>query len=57
MWEYGDVAVRATELFTVGECLTPRTAWDAAAEQILATASLREKNCPRATYLSLCQEA
>lgn len=53
---YGDVAVLAAQLFRTGEHASPRTAWDEAADQLLPTASLREKSCPRATFLGLCQE-
>lgn len=56
MWEYGEVAVLATELFQNRKYSSPRAAWDAAADQLLATPSLREKNCPRTTFLSLCQD-
>jgi uncharacterized protein DUF6979 len=56
MWEFGEVAVLAVELCQTGECASPREAWDAAACRLLATDSLRQKNCPRATFLSLCQE-
>jgi len=55
MWEFGHVAVLAASLYRGGEYATPRAAWDAAAARLLATASLRLKNCPRATFLSLCQ--
>jgi hypothetical protein len=48
--------VLTVDLYRTGGYASPRTAWDAAANRLLATESLREKNCPRATLLSLCQE-
>ena len=56
MWEYGKVAVLAIQLYRSGQYTSPRAAWDEAANRLLATDSLREKTCPRATFLSLCQE-
>jgi hypothetical protein len=55
MSDFGQVALVAADLSQPGRCGTPRAAWDQAAGEILATKSLKEKNCPRATYLSLCQ--
>jgi len=56
MSKFGEVAVRAVELYRTKGNISPLAAWDAAGHELLATKSLREKNCPRATYLSLCQE-
>jgi hypothetical protein len=55
MSNYGDVAVRAADRFQSEGYLSPRAAWDDAAGELLSTVSLREKGCPRATFLSLCQ--
>lgn len=52
---YGDVAVLAAQLYQSGGYSSPRMAWHEAADRLLRTRSLREKGCPRATFLSLCQ--
>ena len=56
MGNFGETAVRAVELYVREGHLSPRTAWDQAAAELLRTTSMREKGCPRATFLSLCQE-
>lgn len=56
MSSYGDVAILATKLYRDGGYASPRVAWHEAAHRLLQTRSLREKNCPRATFLSICQE-
>jgi hypothetical protein len=55
MKAFGDTAVQAVELYRTEGHLSPRAAWDEAGSELLGTASLREKGCPRATFLSLCQ--
>ena len=56
MLKYGEVAILAVELLRTDSSLTPRAAWDKAAEHHLETVALIEKNCPKSTFLSLCQE-
>lgn len=55
MPDFGAVALRAVELFRAGLHETPRSAWQAAAKELLANHHAQVKNCPRATFLSLCQ--
>jgi hypothetical protein len=57
MRTYGDVAVRATELFRNTVRASPREAWDAAAGEAFPTSASRQrKACPRGAFLGLCEE-
>jgi hypothetical protein len=57
MPNYGDAAVRAAQLVRDRTCRSPADAWKrAAAEFFPESASMREKSCPRATFLGLCEE-
>lgn len=54
MGQYGRVAVLARELYVSGTASTPREAWVRAAARLIATASGRDKCCPRDAFLGLC---
>lgn len=54
MGQYGRVAVRAVELYRAGRHVSPREAWEAAANELIASSSSRDKGCPRSTFLTLC---
>ena len=54
--KYGNAAVLAVEFFSVGMANTPVEAWDRAiAEYFPHSKSAREKSCPRAAFLGLCE--
>jgi hypothetical protein len=55
MAQFGDVAVLAVEFCQTAGC-TPREAWTRAAKELFSKTSLQNKNCPRATFLVLCEE-
>ena len=55
MGKYGDAAVQATNLIRQGG-YHPRDAWKTAVRHQFPTQkSAREKGCPRAAYLGLCE--
>jgi hypothetical protein len=56
MRKYGEVALKATELVTTGACSSVVDAWHLAAAETFDKQSLRDKQCPKNTYLGLCQE-
>lgn len=55
MSQFAEVACLAAEIATRAKC-GPRDAWLRAAKQLNLKPSLQVKNCPRATFLVLCQE-
>ncbi len=56
MGKYGDAAIKATSLVRRGGC-HPCDAWKTATKRQFPTQkSAREKGCPRAAYLGLCEE-
>jgi hypothetical protein len=57
MATFGDAAIRATELVRDRQFRSPRDAWKrAVAELFPDSVSMREKGCPRAAFLGLCEE-
>ena len=52
----GAVAVIATKLIKSGEFSDPRHAWDQAASKVQNKKTTREKGCPKATFLGLCED-
>lgn len=55
MSQFAEVAVLAADIAKKAK-MNPRDAWLRAAKQLNLKASLQVKNCPRATFLVLCQE-
>lgn len=54
---FGNVALRAVELVRTGTFKSAAEAWSAAAREAFPhSESMREKSCPRATFLGLCEE-
>jgi len=56
MSAYGETAVAAARACQQGRAGNPCAAWEDAAERLLATPTLRAKNCPRSAFLGLCEE-
>jgi hypothetical protein len=57
MGKYGETAIHAVKLITDGNIKDPRDAWKAAAQRVFPhSASMRDKGCPRSTFLGLCAE-
>jgi hypothetical protein len=57
MATFGDVAVRAAKLVGEGTCRSAPEAWMMAVGEVFAhSESMREKSCPRSTFLGLCEE-
>ena len=57
MASYQEVAVIAANFLSGGNCSDPADAWAKAASKVFsASASLRDKGCPRAAFLGLCDE-
>jgi hypothetical protein len=57
MGKYGQAAVAATKLLVKGDKQSPVDAWSKAVNRIFPDSeSSRNKGCPRATYLGLCEE-
>ncbi len=57
MGNYGLVALNAVNKLNNMEKMDPCNAWDEAAEFVFPTQiSSRTKNCPRSTFLGLCEE-
>jgi len=56
MGKFGQVAISATNRILENRNLTPRSAWQAAAQSAFPdSASSRAKGCPRNAYLGLCE--
>jgi len=53
---YGAVAVKAVELLRSKNAPNQKFAWDQAASIILDAKSSKEKGCPKAAFLGLCEE-
>lgn len=57
MQSFGRVAVRAANLYACGEATSPQKAWRTACDEAFPhSASMREKCCPKAAFLGLCEE-
>ena len=55
MTGFKDVAVLAVELLSSGNCAEPAIAWkNAASKMFPSSASLRDKGCPKGSFLGLC---
>ena len=52
---YGNAAIIASNLIAGQTSLPPRNAWNLAVAREFEKDSLRDKDCPRATFLALCQ--
>jgi hypothetical protein len=52
---YGKAAVRAAHA-ACGSALSPQEAWMQAIAKLTKSISSRKKNCPRSTFLGLCDE-
>lgn len=56
MLEFGEVAIRATDIAKSGGC-QPAEAWNEAVSAVFPhSKSLQDKSCPRATFLGLCED-
>lgn len=55
MGQYGETAVRAVRLYAGGKASSIVDAWKITGLVTLPTESLREKGCPRTTFLGLCE--
>ena len=53
---YGEVAVKAVELVVSRSIKNPIYAWEQAASNILKHKTSKEKGCPKAAFLGLCEE-
>ena len=57
MGKYGQVAKIATELLISNQVSDPIKAWDVAAAQVFPNSiSSRNKNCPKNSFLGLCED-
>lgn len=56
MDQFGETAIRAVELFNSGKVNTPEEAWEEAANNVIASRSVRSKGCPKNAFLALCSE-
>jgi len=56
MGQFGEVAIRAVELYTRENIQSPIDAWNAAVDEIIISLSSQEKSCPRDAFLGLCEE-
>ncbi|MFA5267957.1 MAG: hypothetical protein WC379_08290 [Methanoregula sp.] len=59
MGRYGDCAILATKILAEKTAKNPRDAWDVAIAKLSKRESsewVMKKGCPRATFLSLCEE-
>lgn len=55
MGQYGETAVRAVSLYTRGKASSIVDAWEITGREILHTESTQTKNCPRTTFLGICE--
>ena len=54
---YGKAALRAIELIESSKCSSPVSAWEIACAEIWGDgSSSQSKNCPKSTFLGLCEE-
>ena len=53
---FGSAAVLATEIIAQDQTITPEHAWEIAIGKLTKSESTRNKGCPRATFLFLCQQ-
>jgi len=56
MNQFGEMAIRAVELFNSRKVNTPKDAWEEAANKVIASRSVRMKGCPKNAFLALCSE-
>jgi hypothetical protein len=57
MSKYGDVAIGAVKRFRTGSCTSVCDGWrESVAEVYFDSESSQAKNCPRTTFLGLCEE-
>ena len=55
MLGYREAAVLAARLISSGECAKPEIAWNVAVRKVFpSSASLRNKGCPKGSFLGLC---
>jgi hypothetical protein len=56
MSKYGEVTVQAGDLLAKNPALAPREAWDHAGAVVFPNSlSSRQKSCPKAAFLTLCE--
>ncbi|MGH9431517.1 MAG: DUF6979 family protein [Terriglobia bacterium] len=55
MGQYGNAAIRATELVSENPALSTQDAWDAAIKECSDCIESQKKVCPRKAYLGLCE--
>jgi len=53
---YGEVAVKAVGLVVSRTVKNPKYAWEQTASEILTARTSKEKGCPKAAFLGLCEE-
>jgi hypothetical protein len=56
MGKYGDCAVHAVKLIENKHEKEPRLAWNLAASSLMESEAMKNKGCPRAAFLGLCEE-
>ncbi|WP_429844547.1 DUF6979 family protein [Brevibacillus sp. FIR094] len=56
MGKYGETALLAVKLIESKQAATPREAWKKASAEIFSAGSSKDKDCPRSTFLGLCEE-
>ena len=57
MSKFGNVAVKATEIYRTGKVKSPTCAWKETVKDVFSSSkSSQEKSCPRGAYLGLCEE-
>lgn len=56
MGKYGETALLAVKLIESKQASTPREAWKKASTEIFSSGTSKDKDCPRSTFLGLCEE-
>ncbi len=51
--KYGNVAIRALDIFRNEDAESPRDAWDIAVKEIMDKVSMQKKGCPKNAFLGL----
>ena len=54
--KYGLAARKAVDLMVIGDATSPKNAWEKAVKEVFKKEVYREKGCPRAAFLGLCED-
>lgn len=56
MGKYGETALLAVKLIESNQAANPQDAWKKASTEIFGPKTSKNKDCPRSTFLGLCEE-